>query len=443
MMSACGSVATTPITDWHLLQRTSTFIGKKNELVPKSRLSLVPESRLKSRQETNPSSGHSLFLMQSPKYNYAFTLNTEYIRGVAELTPEIVQEIYAPLRALYEDHTAKTIRVAIECAPTTGRYHGQGYIQLVKKVRASTMVNWPAFRPSLHITGTWFALETRGSPQENEDYCFAQGQHQGKEGTTDFERLSLGDLVNPGDRSDLAAGMKVIDNGGSLREAVAAGGPGALRAVRQLEKYAQLVAPPVPDYREMVVNLHYGPSGTGKSRNIRALARAAGRSYIASTLGSGTFWFDGLDHNTNELILDDYVGEYALTQLLRLLDVYPCKLPIKGGFVDSHYTVVSISTNIHPIAWYSWLGRTSQYAALRRRFTGLYLYPLGGSVDGTDALYVGSGAGVPLSQIFWENVLYPTPLRSLFVYKREQLQEQLDGLGDRAYDFYIPSYDDE
>ena len=45
------------------------------------------------------------------------------------------------------------------------------------------------------------------------------------------------------------------------------------------------------------------------------------------------------------VVLDDYYSDIRYQQLLRVLDRYPLRLPVKGGFVPAEYTTVLITSN--------------------------------------------------------------------------------------------------
>lgn len=116
------------------------------------------------------------------------------------------------------------------------------------------------------------------------------------------------------------------------------------------------------------VHLLFGPPGCGKSRYFWD-NEPEGFS-IPVTDG---VWFDGYRFQDAALI-DDFSGrgsKLGLTQLLRLLDRYPLKVAIKGGFVDWIPKRIYITTNLHPLDWYDYATRAEQYRALVRRISRL------------------------------------------------------------------------
>lgn len=116
------------------------------------------------------------------------------------------------------------------------------------------------------------------------------------------------------------------------------------------------------------VHLLYGPTGCGKTRLVRETTPPDSTWW--SGIG-GSQWFDSYDSQT-DAVFDDFAGKmsgYALTDLLRLLDRYPLRVPIKGGFVNWLPRRIWITTNIHPREWYDYTSREEHYDALCRRFT--------------------------------------------------------------------------
>jgi hypothetical protein len=129
------------------------------------------------------------------------------------------------------------------------------------------------------------------------------------------------------------------------------------------------------------VTLLIGDPGTGKTRYAFESFTDAKTGVINGFIlpaNNGTTWFDGY-HGQNHALIDDFSGEVRLNFLLQLLDIYPLKVPVKGGFVWWRPQNVYITTNIHPRLWYNWSNRESQYDALARRFHSIRYFPTGGS----------------------------------------------------------------
>jgi hypothetical protein len=78
-------------------------------------------------------------------------------------------------------------------------------------------------------------------------------------------------------------------------------------------------------------------------------------------------WFERYtDQKT--ILFDDFRGEIPIQQLLRLLDIYPTQVPIKGRSEWLRVDHIYITSNFHPRELYP---GDKQLPALMRRITDL------------------------------------------------------------------------
>ncbi len=63
-------------------------------------------------------------------------------------------------------------------------------------------------------------------------------------------------------------------------------------------------------------------------------------------------WWDGYT-SQSVIIFDDFYGQIKISYMLRLLDRYPLRLPIKGGFTWARWTHVFITSNEEPENWWA------------------------------------------------------------------------------------------
>ena len=109
-----------------------------------------------------------------------------------------------------------------------------------------------------------------------------------------------------------------------------------------------------------IVNVFWGETGTGKTR--KAFEEASTDLYVHS----GGKWFDGYEGQEN-VIFDEFGGsDFALRYFLQLIDRYPMKVPVKGGFVEWVPKKIWITANYSPKDWYSSAKEEHQKALMRR-----------------------------------------------------------------------------
>lgn len=114
------------------------------------------------------------------------------------------------------------------------------------------------------------------------------------------------------------------------------------------------------------VVVYWGRTGAGKTRAVHDNLPAQDALYTHP----GGPWFDGYDQQPIALF-DDFGGsEFKLSYLLKLLDRYPMRVPVKGGFVSWAPREIYITSNKDPTSWYA-NAHPEHVAALFRRFTNV------------------------------------------------------------------------
>lgn len=103
-----------------------------------------------------------------------------------------------------------------------------------------------------------------------------------------------------------------------------------------MERYATLTRQP-PNDRDVRVLYITGRAGCGKTRAIH-------ESFPNAFWKPEGDWWDGYEGQA-VVVLDDYYGDLAYKTALRVLDRYPLRLPVKGGFVPAEFTTVVITSN--------------------------------------------------------------------------------------------------
>lgn len=229
----------------------------------------------------------------------------------------------------------------------SGTPHLQGYVSFSS--RKSRNRAKQAIGSRAHLESA------KGSPQQNRDYCSKDGDF------TEYGTLPSGQ----GSRRDLEELKTAIESGCDLRTIQTQFFREYLRYPRAIE--SMVLRNSSTRQWETQVKVLWGPTGTGKTRKVH-------EEVEASNLYShpGGRWFDGYEGHT-DVLFDDFGGsEFKITYLLKLLDRYPMRVPIKGGFVQWVPKTIWITSNHHPEEWYQG-AKQMHRDALERRLTTVEL----------------------------------------------------------------------
>lgn len=205
---------------------------------------------------------------------------------------------------------------------SSGTPHLQGYVEFGRRVRRSRV---------LQLLGGHVHLEQRrGTSEEASAYCKKDG---------DFEEFGVISQPRQGKRTDLDQIRESITNGATERE-IADGHFSQWVVYRNsFEKYRDLITDDGIRHGLRIIVL-WGLPGTGKSRY--AYEQFPDLYSVASPTLQ---WFDG--YRGEEVVLvDDYRGGADEGFLLKFLDIYPLRLPVKGSFVRLRAMTIIITSNI-------------------------------------------------------------------------------------------------
>jgi len=250
------------------------------------------------------------------------------------------------LKDLVEAKTELVSYCVAQCefAPSTGRLHVQGYLQLTNR--------WTFTRvKKLVFTGLLATAQiaaARGSAEQNESYC-------SKEDTrvpgTETLRVGLmvadvGENHQPGKSLDrVYADIKL---GASMEDIVEKYGFGMfVRHERSLKSAMCTWGKRRCEPAKIILLI--GPTRSGKSRWVE-------REYpdrYRMTFGNGgnSAWFDGYNGEST-IELSEFRGQLTLSFMLDLLDRYQLKVQTKGGTVQFLASTIIITSNEEPRDWY-------------------------------------------------------------------------------------------
>lgn len=277
--------------------------------------------------------------------NWVFTLNN-YTSDELSLLQALGSELCSPVVYL----------IFAREFGETGTPHLQGYISFSVKKALGYVRN---------LVSTRGHFERRqGSHQQASDYCRKanpDGQ-PAKDPAADIFEYGTMPASQQGRRTDLEAVYACVRSGGRFG-AVAEQFPGsAIRYGSGIQRLISLHTPVKPPFE---IHVFWGTTGTGKTRRVYDFV-SADKIWSCPGKCNGTVWFDGYDGHEVALF-DDLDGSwFHVTKFLKLIDRYPYRVPVKGGF--THWTPkhIFITSNIPPQDWYRGASENHQNAVMRK-----------------------------------------------------------------------------
>lgn len=184
------------------------------------------------------------------------------------------------------------------------------------------------------------------------EYCKKEG---------DFYEYGKISKVTSGARSDLDALFTDLRAGMTINEISVEHFGAFMRYNRSIVSFMNINASP-RDFLSEVVCL-WGKTGVGKTRSVWDF-HDKNDIYVHP----GGRWFDGYTGQTVALF-DDFGGsEFKLSYLLKLLDRYPMRVPIKGSFAEWRPRTIYLTSNHAPCEWYP-NAKPNHVEALMRRIS--------------------------------------------------------------------------
>lgn len=207
--------------------------------------------------------------------------------------------------------------------------HLQGYVEFIVRKRLSAC---KTCIPRAHFE------VRRGTGVEARDYCRKDGE---------WEEYGVQHEPHQGKRSDLDEIKEQLDAGATEKDIAEQYFSRWVIYRRAFREYTEIrrVSTTI---RDVCVVLLHGPSGSGKSSFVFTNFADSGLWISGDPVLK---WFDGYAGEPTVLI-DDFSGECPFRFLLRLLDIYPLRVPIKGGFANWIPRTIFITSNLAVSEWY-------------------------------------------------------------------------------------------
>ncbi len=250
----------------------------------------------------------------------------------------------------------------LEKGQETGHPHLQGHLEL----STAQYVSWL----HKHVSHTASFEVRRGTAAQCDVYC--SKEEGALEGPYHLGKPSNG----AGARTDLEAVRDAIKSGINIRDLAMDHLPVLARYPRLISTLTTLYRPKwVEGGQRVKVYLLIGKTRCGKTKAV--YKRWSHKdSFYEMPIATTSLWWDGFDQHTN-ILMDDFCGAAShmrLDTLLKILDSYPRRVPVKGSFAWYQPKAVAITTNIHPRKWYDYSDREEQYDALAARFYKVMKY---------------------------------------------------------------------
>jgi len=234
----------------------------------------------------------------------------------------------------------------LESAPSTGQLHFQAYCEWSKTVRGGVFARWASVPSELDSDVPWCSgihvEQRRGTREQAREYCEVAIYKDEEKGRLDgpwYWNLAGWDQGGQGRRSDFAAAVDLIAGGGSIMDVAKQFPASFVRYERGLARLGEVLAPPV--FRDVEGWYIWGDTGVGKSHWVYSTFGVANVYAIAN---ESPLWFDGYAGEP-VLFFEEFESLVSIKTLLRIVDGYPLRVPVKGGFIRAQWTRVIITGN--------------------------------------------------------------------------------------------------
>lgn len=285
-----------------------------------------------------------------------------------------------------------------EIGKETGTYHTHIFICCSGAVRFSTMKK--------RFQGAHLEL-CKGTAAENRDYVFKLGKYAGtlkEETRQDGTQEEFGEcpVERQGQRNDITDLYDMIKDGCSDYDILEAN-PQYMMALDKIERVRQTVLEErfKKEWRNLHVTYIYGETGSGKTRSVMD-KYGYDRVYRITDYEHPFDGYKGQDI----VVFEEFRSSLKITEMLNLLDGYPCELRCRYANKIACFTKVFIISNIELREQYIELQKEQPrtWDAFLRRIHEVHVFMNGAIYSGTVVDYQSGFIPVSDSQIPFKNI---------------------------------------
>lgn len=243
----------------------------------------------------------------------------------------------------------------------TGTPHLQGYIEFANAISFNSLKNK---LPRAHLE------KRHGTAKQASEYC-----------KKDKNFIEVGEISQQGKRTDIDNVVELITDGNSMKTIAKLEPKTFVKYNKGFMALKQALIEPRSE--KPIVQVYYGPTGTGKSYAARELMKSHDIEYYTWTPARGKWW-DGYDGHKG-VIMEEFRGfnQFGLDYLLVLLDRYECPVEYKGGTCEFVANRIVITSPKHPKDWYE-NKTTDKIDQLLRRIDSIIFFDT--KVDDTEVV---------------------------------------------------------
>lgn len=293
--------------------------------------------------------------------NYCFTLQVPAQFNSASLAIQYVSEVFNPtiVGSCHPDGIKFCVH-QLELAPTTGRFHIQGYVEFCQPETYQTCQRKYPFFVGAHFE------KRKGNRNQAIEYCK-------KEDSRVIGPYEFGRNFGQGSRTDIhEIATKLLE--GVSSDTIMHDHPGTYLRIRRNIHGMELdvLRTRKVDWNPCIL-LFWGSAGSGKTFTARKLAEIYGEGacyeFIHQWNGSSSnqkIWFDGYKGQT-ELLIQDFGKGCIPWGLFKSLWDNGIQVEVKGDMTKLMPRRIWITSNDPPWEWYSHATSLNDRDALYRR----------------------------------------------------------------------------